>query len=83
MGLQAPIFLDFTPSTELINQVLMANKDLISINLIPVSQSNFDLIISAELLLTGHAQEDAINLAVMLSTIATAHEELYDAWESI
>lgn len=83
MGLQAPIFLDFTPSSELISQLVVANKVLISINLIPVSQTNFDLVISADLLLTGHAQEDAINLAVLLSTIAVAHEELYDAWESI
>lgn len=83
MGLQAPIFLDFTPSSELISQLMVANKVLISINLIPVSQTNFDLVISADLLLTGHAQEDAVNLAVLLSTIAVAHEELYDAWEAI
>jgi hypothetical protein len=83
MGLQAPIFLNFTPSTDLISQVMLANKVLVSINLIPVSETNFDLVISADLLLTGHPAEDGINLAVMLSTIATAHEELYDAWESI
>jgi hypothetical protein len=56
---------------------------LISINLIPVSETNFDLVISADLLLTGHPVEDAVNLSVMLSTIAVAHDELYDAWESI
>lgn len=83
MGLQAPIFLNFTPSSELISQVMLANKVLVSINLIPVSETNFDLVISADLLLTGHPAEDGINLAVMLSTIATAHEELYDSWESI
>lgn len=83
MGLQAPIFLNFTPSSDLISQVMLANKVLVSINLIPVSETNFDLVISADLLLTGHPAEDGINLAVMLSTIATAHEELYDAWESI
>ena len=83
MGLQAPIFLNFSPSSDLISQVMLANKVLVSINLIPVSETNFDLVISADLLLTGHPAEDGINLAVMLSTIATAHEELYDAWESI
>ena len=83
MGLQAPIFLNFTPSSDMISQVMLANKVLVSINLIPVSETNFDLVISADLLLTGHPAEDGINLAVMLSTIATAHEELYDAWESI
>ncbi len=83
MSFQAPIFLDFTPSSELISQVMLANKVLVSINLIPVSESNFDLVISADLLLTGHPEEDAMNIAIMLSTIAVAHEELYDAWESI
>ncbi len=83
MSFQAPIFLDFTASSELISQVMLANKVLVSINLIPVSESNFDLVISADLLLTGHSEEDAMNIAIMLSTIAVAHEELYDAWESI
>jgi hypothetical protein len=62
---------------------MLSNKVLISINLIPVSETNFDLVISADLLLTGHPVEDAVNLSVMLSTIAVAHDELYDAWESI
>jgi hypothetical protein len=83
MSFQAPIFLDFTPSSELIGQVMVANKVLISINLMPVSNTNFDLVISADLLLTGNPEADAVNMGIMLSTIAVAHEELYDAWESI
>jgi hypothetical protein len=56
---------------------------LISTNLIPVSETNFDLVISADLLLTGHPAEDAVNLAIILECISVAHNELYDAWESL
>ena len=83
MGLQAPLFLDFVPSPDLIGEVMLSNKVLISINLIPVSETNFDLVISADLLLTGHPAEDAVNLAIMLESISVAHNELYDAWESL
>jgi hypothetical protein len=83
MGLQAPLFLDFVPSPDLIGEVMLSNKVLISTNLIPVSETNFDLVISADLLLTGHHAEDALNLSVMLTTISVAHNELYDAWESL
>ena len=83
MGLQAPLFLDFVPSPDLIGELMLSNKVLISTNLIPVSETNFDLVISADLLLTGHPTEDAVNLAIILECISVAHNELYDAWESL
>jgi len=83
MQLQSPIFIDIIPTPELIGEILFINKSLVSVNLIPITETNFDLIISSDLLLSGHPQEDAINIAILLGTIADLHSELYDQLESL
>jgi hypothetical protein len=40
-------------------------------------------VVSADLLLTGHPNEDAINVAVILTTIADVHTELYNRFVSM
>jgi hypothetical protein len=83
MELQAPIFRSFKPSAELISELALINKVLVSVNLVPESEASFDLVVSADLLLTGHPNEDAINVAVILTTIADVHTELYNRFVSM